>query len=110
MTKPHAAKGSLCPFWRKDMALVCHKCPLWTHLRGKNPQSGQEIDEWGCALAWLPLLLVEGAQQTRQAGAAIESFRNEMIRLNEDRGQMTEDGPRLTVIIPPSVVRRLSSD
>ena len=76
--KPRAPKGRLCPFWRRDMALVCHKCPLWTHLRGKNPQSEQEIDEWGCALAWLPLLLVEGAQQTRQAGAAIESFRNEI--------------------------------
>lgn len=87
--KPRAAKGSLCPFWRKDVALVCHKCPLWTHLRGKNPQSEQEIDEWGCAVAWLPLLLVEGAQQTRQAGAAIESFRNEMVRLSEVSNQMS---------------------
>ena len=28
------------------------------------------------------MLLIEGSQQTRQAGAAIESFRNEMVRAN----------------------------
>jgi hypothetical protein len=37
-------------------------------------------DRWGCAVGWLPMLLIEGAQQTRQAGAAIESFRNEMVQ------------------------------
>ena len=29
------------------------------------------------------MLLIEGAQQVRQAGAAIESFRNEMVRFNQ---------------------------
>jgi hypothetical protein len=106
--KPRAPKGRLCPFWRKDMALVCHKCPLWTHLRGKNPQSEQEIDEWGCALAWLPLLLVEGAQQTRQAGAAIESFRNEMMRLAQDGDQAS--GVRNVSPVIDAPYRRLSSD
>jgi hypothetical protein len=47
-------------------------------MRGSNPNTGAEIDEWGCAVTWLPVLLVENAQQSRQAGAAIESFRNEM--------------------------------
>lgn len=63
------------------MADVCHKCPLWTQVRGKDPQSNEEIDDWGCALGWLPILLIENAQQVRQAGAATESFRNEMVRL-----------------------------
>jgi hypothetical protein len=34
-------------------------------------------------MAWLPILMIEGSQQTRQAGAAIESFRNEMVKSNE---------------------------
>jgi len=58
-------------------------CAWFTQLRGKNPQSEQEIDEWGCAVAWLPILLVENAQQQRQTGAAVESFRNEMVLAND---------------------------
>jgi len=30
----------------------------------------------------MPLLLIEKSQQQRQTGAAVESFRNEMLRLN----------------------------
>ena len=47
---------------------------------GKNPQTGQEVNQWDCAITWLPTLLIEGSQQTRQAGAAIESFRNEVVK------------------------------
>jgi hypothetical protein len=81
MQTPHADKGKICPLHRVDMSRVCHKCPLWVQLRGKNPQGG-DIDHWGCSLAWLPVLLVENAQQSRQTGAAVESFRNEMVQAN----------------------------
>lgn len=81
---PRAEKGLKCPLWQKDVSTVCHTCPWWTQLRGKNPQSTEEIDKWGCAIGFLPLLLIEGAQQTRQAGAAIESFRNETVKNNQE--------------------------
>lgn len=81
MTKtPHADEGFICPFHKEDMSEVCHKCPMWVQVRGRNPQNGQEIDDWRCSLTWLPLLLIETASQTRQTGAAIESFRNEVVR------------------------------
>ena len=51
---------------------------------GKNPNTGEDINRFDCVVTWLPMLLIEGAQQTRQSGAAIESFRNEMVRLNEN--------------------------
>jgi len=51
---------------------------------GRNPNTGQEVNEWNCAVTWLPMLLIEGSQQTRQAGSAIESFRNEMVKANEE--------------------------
>ena len=51
---------------------------------GKNPNTGQEVSEFNCAVTWLPMLLIEGTQQTRQAGSAIESFRNEMVKLNQN--------------------------
>jgi len=34
-------------------------------------------------MAWLPVLLIENAQQSRQTGAAVESFRNEMVEVNK---------------------------
>ena len=61
-----------------------HKCKFWIQVMGKNPNTGQDVSEFNCAVSWLPMLLIEGSQQTRQAGSAIESFRNEMVRLNEN--------------------------
>ena len=34
-------------------------------------------------MAWQPILAVENSQQMRQTGAAIESFRNEVVKENE---------------------------
>jgi hypothetical protein len=48
-----------------------------------NPNTGEDIDEWGCAITWLPLLTIENSQQQRQTAAAVESFRNET--LNSER-------------------------
>lgn len=52
-------------------------------IRGANPNTGAEIDEWGCSVAWLPVLMIENSQQQRSTGAAVESFRNEMVKANE---------------------------
>jgi hypothetical protein len=79
MQKPLAEKGEVCPLHRVDVSKVCHKCPWWTLVRGKHPQSMEMIDKWGCAIAWMPVLAIEGAQMTRQTGAAVESFRNEFV-------------------------------
>jgi len=56
---------------------------VFTQLRGNNPNTGEPIDEWGCAIAWIPVLLIENSQQQRQTGAAVESFRNEVVKSNE---------------------------
>lgn len=58
-------------------------CAWFLKIRGKDPQSEQEIEDWGCAMAWLPVLMIENSQQQRQTGAAVESFRNEMVKANE---------------------------
>lgn len=54
-------------------------CAWFMKVAGKNPQSEEMVEEWGCAIAWLPILMIENSQQQRQTGAAVESFRNEMI-------------------------------
>jgi len=58
-------------------------CAWFTKLRGTNPNTGAEVDEYGCAIAWLPMLTIENSQQQRQTGAAVESFRNEMVKNND---------------------------
>ena len=52
-------------------------------IRGTNPNTGEELDDYGCAIAWLPVLMIENSQQQRQTGAAVESFRNEMVKAND---------------------------
>lgn len=83
MKIPHADEGAICPLHKKDTSLVCHKCPWWTRVVGKNPQSEEMIDDWRCAIALLPMLLVENAQMSRHTTAAVESFRNNMVALNQ---------------------------
>ena len=56
------------------------KCEWFTQVRGTNPQTGEDVDEWGCAVTWLPMLLIENSQQQSQTGAAVESFRNETVK------------------------------
>lgn len=59
------------------------ECAWFMKIKGKDPQSEKEIEEWGCAIAWLPILMIENSQQQRGTSAAVESFRNEMVKNNE---------------------------
>ena len=78
--------GKFCPLIGKDCIEL--ECAWFTQIRGTNPQTGKEIDEWGCSVAWMPMLLVENAQQSRQTGAAVESFRNETVKSNRQSQQL----------------------
>lgn len=74
---PHADRGLLCPFHKKDVSKVCHTCPLWIQVRGKHPQSGHETDTWVCAIAFGPVATMDAARQSHSTSVAIESLRNE---------------------------------
>ena len=75
----------ICPLLKK--ACVEHQCHFYIHLLGKNPQTDAAEDRWDCAVAFIPILLIENSQQQRQTGAAVESFRNEMVKANESSQQ-----------------------
>ena len=64
------------------------ECAWFIQLRGQNPNTGQDVDKWGCSITFLPMLMVENSQQQRQTGAAVESFRNEMVKSNEASQQL----------------------
>tara|TARA_R100000482_G_scaffold6823_1_gene2132 strand:+ start:37 stop:333 length:297 start_codon:yes stop_codon:yes gene_type:complete len=88
--------GTLCPLIGENCRGL--ECSWYTQVRGTNPQTGEEVDEWGCAVTWLPVLLIENSQQQRQTGAAVESFRNESVNTRNMLAAMTEL-PKLKPII-----------
>ena len=67
-----------CPLLQKKC--IKHQCLWYNMLQGKHPQTGLDVSEWGCSIAWLPLLLVENSAKLNGVQAATESFRNEMVK------------------------------
>lgn len=96
--------GKFCPLIKEDC--VGLKCNWFMLVRGKHPQTGEEVDDWNCAMTWLPVLLIENSQQQRQTGAAVESFRNEVVRNAEASREATE---RLLQSNQPNIVQLFSN-
>lgn len=88
----------------KDGAI--HRCAWFTTLQGTNPQTGESVDERGCAMAWLPVLLVENSRNVMSTSAAVESFRNEMVKGNQASNTLllalAGGSPSTQVLIEPS--------
>jgi hypothetical protein len=78
--------GNYCPLIKKDC--IGLKCSWFTQMRGTNPNTGEPVDEWGCAVTWMPIMAVEIAQKSNQTGAAVESFRNEVVKSNQENQQL----------------------
>lgn len=56
-----------------------NRCQWYTNIKGNNPQTGEAMDKWDCAMAWQPLLLIENSQQSRAMAATFQSLRNAAI-------------------------------
>ena len=78
--------GTFCPLIKKDC--VGLSCAWYTRVQGYDMNSGSQVDNYECAISWLPMLLIENSGQQRQTGAAVESFRNEMVKANEVNTQL----------------------
>ena len=95
-----------CPLIKKKCKE--HGCKFFIQVYGKDPQTGLDINGWDCAITWLPTLLIEGSQQTRQTGAAIESFRNEVVKtqsLIDTTGAQVEQIEEQASDSPPLIVK-----
>lgn len=73
--------GTFCPLLKKDC--VGLTCAWFVRVQGVDTNTGNQVDEYQCAITWMPMLLIENSGQQRQTGAAVESFRNEMVKANE---------------------------
>lgn len=93
---------SFCPFIGKKC--VESKCRFWTHLQGKNPQGEGVIDKFGCAIEFLPILLVENAQMIRQTAASTDKVANQVQKSRaEFIGALTHDAQKRLLDADPQV-------
>jgi len=77
--------GAKCEEVKDDVMYVC---PWFVEVRGKDPQTNEEINEWKCAIAWTPIMIIENSNQQRSTASAVESFRNEMVEKNNQFGNV----------------------
>ena len=56
-------------------------CNRWMQIQGNHPNTGEAINRSMCVDDWTPILLMENSQMQRQTGAAVESLRNNVVKL-----------------------------
>ena len=98
-------QGKYCPLIKKDC--IGLQCSWFTQIRGTNPNTGEPVDDWGCAITWLPILTIENSQQQRHTSAAVESFRNEVINANQSNQQLYLQSLQQGIL--PSIITQLDS-
>ena len=72
-------------------------CPKFVKICGVNPNDGQPVDKFGCVDSFMHMLLIENSQMQRQTGASVESFRNEMVKANENSLRMLAASSQLLI-------------
>lgn len=50
---------------------VEHGCCWYAHVVGSHPQTGETIDRFDCAVALLPMLLIETAKHSREVASQV---------------------------------------
>lgn len=65
-----------------------HRCRWFVEIAGMHPQTGEQVNKRDCAMAWLPILVIENAATNRGQTQALESFRNEVVAQNEAANQL----------------------
>ena len=62
-------QGDLCPLIGESCRQL--ECMWYTKVSGVHPQTGEQVEEYGCAVAWIPFLQMDNTMHVNQAGAAI---------------------------------------
>lgn len=68
--------GSVC---REVIDGVINECIWLTKIAGVDAENKPTETE-NCAMVWMPILQVEGNNQTRIVGASVQSLRNETVK------------------------------
>lgn len=57
-----------------------HTCPKYMNLKGKNPQTNEDMDQWACSDTLLPFIHLQTDMRAFQLLAATEELRNEIFK------------------------------
>jgi hypothetical protein len=79
-------RKNLCPIFKKEC--IGLDCAWFVKVEGYDMNTGKRVDEWNCTVALIPMLMIENSGMQRQTGAAVESFRNEMVKATEASQQL----------------------
>jgi hypothetical protein len=79
-------RKNICPIFKSEC--IGLDCAWFVKVEGYDINSGKRVDEWNCTVSLLPMLLIENSGMQRQTGAAVESFRNEMVKATEASQQL----------------------
>ena len=58
-------------------------CMFWVTIQGKNPQDNTDIKNGGCAISWMPILMIENNNVGRGVAASVQSMRNEGVNTGD---------------------------
>lgn len=75
----------MCPLLKKQCIEM--DCVWYTSVYGTTDE-GAVVEQWNCAMNWLPNLLIESSIHQRNTGASVEKFRNEMVKANEKTAEV----------------------
>jgi len=74
-----------------------HQCHWYVKLAGKDPQTGKDIEDYRCAIAWQPILAIEGNGATHGLAASVQSLRNETVKRQDIALGAFNDAKTITV-------------
>lgn len=96
--------------FRRSCRAVISKCdcPKFVQVKFRDPQTGELIDKHGCVDSYLLLATIEAAHMSAQTGAAIESFRNEVLKANE--ASLAERQQALAGLMEAGGIPRLAAE
>lgn len=79
-------------FTKSCRELVCSgQCTdAWVNIRGTHPQTGVEMDRFGCSYDWAYLLAMEAARVGTAAEAATLQLRNMIFNPDIRRRELTK--------------------
>jgi hypothetical protein len=59
-------------------------CPKWVKIEGKNPQTGEELNEWDCVDHLMPMILLQSDMRALQQLRATEALTNEIFKKDRE--------------------------
>ena len=85
----------------KDGAIV--RCAWYTHVRGTNRNTNEEVDHWACAMHHMPMLLIENSFFQRATSAEVSELRVEVAQGNKVGQQLIASAIHAAQVTPQLV-------